>query len=247
MEDNTKEIGTSGNVGELPTVIEEIGVDSELVSTAVNQIAELYVKKISSSTDTMLEVGKYLIREFYGDEHWRAKQKKAVREKSLLQVITDLKSKDKGSPSKSWIYNSINLVVDTEAYRDFLSYGKLSLSCKVLLMPVSDEIIKRGLVEEVVNDKLSVSQLRERISEKTGGKKSSLNKLLKKEKYIADCDIKELLFEYKIQGLSEQELLEVNATIQKEIEEIEAMISNKTTILNKYQDIKNEIEKATVK
>lgn len=84
----------------LPELVDDSGVDHELVDNAVEQIKVLFSRNF---TTAMIEVGEYLIKEFFDDDHELAKQKKSVKEKSFLQVINKLRVNGEINPSKSWL------------------------------------------------------------------------------------------------------------------------------------------------
>ena len=69
------------------------------------------------------------------------------------------------APSKSWIYNAVNLAIDCEDYKSIKHYEKLLLSHKILLFPISDRRIKEYLIKEIALGSYTVSQLKDRIAE----------------------------------------------------------------------------------
>ena len=105
---------------------------------------------------------------FYGGDLERARSNDSPLKNSLYSLLDRLnKNKAPGLPSKSWVYNSIKLVVVEHDFRDFHTYGKLGLSQKVLLFPVRDIEIRKRLINESVENDYTVARLRERIAEET--------------------------------------------------------------------------------
>lgn len=181
--------------------------DSVLVEKHVNRLKNTY----KSHHNDMLKNGKLLITDFYGDDPEKAREGKIIRGKSLAQVIKKLKNWDGDAPKRTWIYNSINLAVDEHDFEGVPSYGQLCLSHKVCLISVKDMEIKKKLIKETVEYKLSVAKLRKRIKDETektteeDSKKASTSKDTKssaadssklelKEKLgkVGTCDLNEL-------------------------------------------------------
>lgn len=227
-----------------PESKDDFAVDHELVDQAVQRITEIVSTNL---TQAMIEVGKYLIKEFFNDDIQLAKQKKGSKEKSLHQVIEKLKSRGEKRQSKSWLYNAINLVVDSAALSDFHSYGNLPLSSKVLLLPVKDIEAKKELAEVAFSENLSACELKEKIHEGKKHQETSLLRFLKNENSIKDGNIEEIFTKFEILDLSGKKIKKVKLTIEHEIEELENMINNKTEILEKYKQIKSKVNDSSSK
>jgi len=166
-------------------------VNSQAVSEDV-KIEEAYIKLKGifgrHFQNAMLEVGQYLVHKMYGDFN-SAIKKEPRGEKSLAKLakLIQQDSQEKGNaPSRTWIYDAVNLAIDNYLYKkkELPSvYGRLGHSHKVNLTyckytPKKDDDetkrdknrkkylkIKKALVEEAVDEKHSVALLRERIRE----------------------------------------------------------------------------------
>jgi len=136
--------------------------DMRLVEKAGMKLTQIISKHYENA---MIEAGNYLVQMFFDNDIERARKKKPAKEKSLYQLILYLQRQKNNAPSKSWIYNAVNLAVDYSDYKHFHTYGKLLLSHKILLLPIDKKELKKNLIQEVANNQLTVSQLKNRIDE----------------------------------------------------------------------------------
>jgi len=136
--------------------------DMQLVEEAGLKLTEIISQHYENA---MIEAGDYIIREFFDNDIERARKKQATKEKSLYQLIIYLQNQRNNAPSKSWLYNAVNLAVDRSDYKEFHMYTKLMLSHKIELLPISHHGLKKQLIKEIVEKKLTVAQLKERIGE----------------------------------------------------------------------------------
>lgn len=214
-------------------------VDHELVDNAVEQIKVLFFRNF---TTAMIEIGEYLIKEFFDGDHELAKQKKSAKGKSFLQVINNLRVNGENNPSKSWLYNAINLVVDSTLLMDFHSYGNLPLSSKVMLLRVKDESLKRELVVKAVDESLSVSQLGEIINQSKNAQDISILRFLKNEKSVSEGNEEDI-----ISKLPKKKLSKAKEIIEGKIKELEGIIEAKSLILDRYKEMSGKIKVSSSK
>jgi DNA polymerase III delta prime subunit/DNA repair photolyase len=143
----------------LPVPI-ETEADEGLVERAYNELAGIFTEHIQRS---MIEAGQYIIREFYGDDYEHARQKKTVRGQSLRRLIERLKEGSGNAPSKTWVYDAVNLAVDERQYSAISAYGNLGHSKKVCLTHVKKPETKELLIQEA--GEYTVAELKKRIVE----------------------------------------------------------------------------------
>lgn len=142
-------------------------VDEKLVQKAYEKISDIFGKHFYYA---MEEVGRYLIKTFYGNDPEAARQGKAVKGKSFRQLVLKIQKNNDGSPSKTYLYNAIDLAVDIYDFankKDF-PYRDLGHSHKVRLTYVRDKEVKKALIQEAHDKKYTVKQLNERIAEING-------------------------------------------------------------------------------
>ncbi|KPA12232.1 selenocysteine protein [Candidatus Magnetomorum sp. HK-1] len=136
--------------------------DMRLVEQAGMKLTEIISRHYENA---MIEAGTYLVNIFFDNDIERARQKKPVKDKSLYQLILYLQKQKNNAPSKSWLYNAVNLAVDSYDFKRFQTYGKLMLSHKILLLPIDSSSIKKNLIQEIVEKNFTVSQLKDRITQ----------------------------------------------------------------------------------
>ena len=145
-------------------VVEE---EDPKVEEAYQHLKRIYIKHIQNA---MLECGQYLVNTFYSN-YEEAQKKEFTRNKSLAKLIKRIQkdAKEKGSaPSRTWIYDAVNLAIDHHLFEQKLlpsAYGQLGHSHKVNLTYAPNDEIKKNLAEETIENKYTVAQLRQRIKE----------------------------------------------------------------------------------
>lgn len=178
--------------------------DNDLVDQAYQKLTEITTRRIS---DTMYEVGEYLIKTFYDDNFEYAQSKTPVKEKSINKLFSKIR-KNSDAYSRSWFYNSIQLVADQRYFdkQGLTKYNDLGHSQKIYLTYLKDLDIKQALVEEAVDNKYSVSKLKERIAEEQGKVTMTLARVPDKEK------LQEWSVEYlkKIQHKGKEDINKLN-------------------------------------
>ena len=171
ISESPEPVVAEGGRAEADQVEAESDADMELVAHAYTILSNIYS---GYHEKAMLAAGQYIVDTFYGGDIERARNNDSPLKESLYSLL-DRFNKDKapGLPSKSWVYNSVKLIVTEHDFRDFHAYGKLGLSQKVLLFPVSNIELKKRLISESVENNYTVARLKERISEETGNNNPS--------------------------------------------------------------------------
>ncbi len=123
------------------------------------------------------------------------------------------------------------------------SYGHLSNSCKVLLLPIKDEKQKRKLIEQAAEENLSVSKLKELIKEANPQKHKDFVTFLKKVKSVQDTKIDEIFKEYNAINLTKEEYEELRKTIKIQTDKYDKLKLTIATTLSKYSEIEKEINR----
>jgi len=152
------------------SLVDKEAVDHELVERAYKDIEKIFSRHVEEAT---MEVGNYLVENFYGGNIELARDKnKCLKKESLNRLIKRLNNRSSNSPSRSWIYQAIGLVVQAEDIKNlgedvFQMYGKLLVSHKACLLSIKKRDIekKKTLILEAVNKKLTVKEINERKNE----------------------------------------------------------------------------------
>lgn len=236
-----------------PTVVEP--VDDKLVEQAYQKLFEIF-SKVEGVLGTAIEdCGKYLLKTFYDDEIELARKKKSPKDESLNQLIKRFPSGSSTSPSKSWIYNSIGLIIqekDIEKFGSeiFHTYGKLLLSHKTHLLSVKDMTDKVDLITKIVDNNLPVSaldQLKKELITRTPKSKSLLSLLNSPDKLFDDQN--KSFISQTLEGLSvkkrdkiKSKALEKAQDLEKEIESLTQKIKLQKGFIKKYQELSNTVD-----
>jgi DNA repair photolyase len=169
----------------------EIVEEDPKVEEAYKYVKSIFVKYISKA---MLEVGQYLIGQFYDGKSKNVEKNPIKQNKSLNQLFDKLQTETSGNvPKKSWLYNSINLAIAEDKYNGVSIYGKLGQSHKLVLIGQKkipqDKKIK--LMEKTVDKKWTVLQLQEEINKKKNADGIKLDEPISKED-LKGLDVKRL-------------------------------------------------------
>ena len=148
---------------------ETVGISEEQADEAlVKEATEKVIEFVTVNHKNSLAVGRYLIEKFYDNNFEYAKKGKKVKGKSLNKMLDDLQAKP-DTPSKSWFYNTINLAVDDEEFKNDADYKKLNLSHKIYLTYLNKSEKQRkaklGLIKEIAKDGMVIKDLSARIAE----------------------------------------------------------------------------------
>jgi hypothetical protein len=239
--------------------------DMRLVEEAGLKLTEIISHHYENA---MIEAGNYIVETFFANDIERARNKQATKEKSLYQLILYLQNQKNNAPSKSWLYNAVNLAVDHSDYKNYHLYTKLMLSHKIELLPIHNYELKKHLIKETVENNLTVSKLKDRINlvknlpleqllpekkiknDKKSNKKH-VPRLLKKNEKMGEVQLKrilsilndpEKLFDEGAAKLFSQEALS-NITFGKRRQIIRKLEKKHSEILTKIQELKAKILK----
>ena len=206
----------------LPAMTEE-KADNDLVDKAFIFLKGIFVKHFEGA---MLEAGRFLIQEFYGDSYDNARVGHRVRKESLNKLNERLQ-KEGHAPKKTWIYDAVKLAVDDHDLKDFSVYGKLGHSHKVLLTHVPEIRTKKKLASEVDKHGYTVARLRERIKEEKNENKPKFDHILTR-KELENLETKELkrLKDVASNGVSRHQ--EQLLLYQESLKQIENVIAEKS-------------------
>lgn len=213
---------------------------SNLVERAFFNLSEIFSRHFEKA---MTEAGQYILEEFFGGDIERARAKKPTVEGSLHQLIQRFKQEDSRGPSKSWIYNAVDMVVQNHDLEGFHTYGKLELSKKVRLLSVRDADQKKQLIEEAPD--LTVRKLAERVKEVKAPKtrKSSTLPITKPEE-LFHPDNRESIQLESLLALPPDKLDKFLDKSRNKLEQINENIDRLNQLSTKYSSLISNLEKA---
>lgn len=225
--------------------MEESHPDEELVTRARSKLSEIFSLHFEKA---MMEAGQYLIDEFYGGDIEKARKKEPVKGKSFFQLISQLHPKENGGPSKTWVYDAINIVVAEQDLSDFPTYGNIGLSQKKLLLPVDDRQLKEKLIEEISQKGLTVAELREEIAKtkKVGvhstESKPSLTRAISNPQVLFSEEYSTVIGDDSLMRYNPVQLRKLQERALEKTQEIEASIRDLIDQKNRYISFIQRIE-----
>jgi hypothetical protein len=244
-------------------------VDTALVNEACDKITNIFSKHVE---EAVKETGEYLINEFFDGDYEKASKKDKIKNSSkgntlnqVFDYFTRKRSDDDDeaskSPSKSWLYQAIDIVVQENDlrnregldYKTFQTSGKLLLSHKVALLTVKNIDEKEELIKKVVDENLTVRALKNEIANHEGGSDripGLLSIINKPENFFKD-DCQEKLTLESLKKLGNKKLEKIPKRIKDKKKEIEAElnklkedINSNNSYLEKLSALEPTIKKA---
>ncbi|MCB2215116.1 MAG: DUF3102 domain-containing protein [Desulfobulbaceae bacterium] len=159
--------------------------EQKVVDEAFSHIQKIYIQHFQNS---IIEIGNYLVDTFFAGDLTRAKKKKPLPkyERSFYALCKKLKEHDARLPSKSWLYNAVNvLVLDDElGDKGFQTCGNLTISHKVILLTAPDSE-KMRLAEKADKEKYSVRELKKEIDKTRNRNKPKRDE---KDRYLSHLE-----------------------------------------------------------
>lgn len=237
-------------------------VDTALVAEACNKITKIFSTRLE---DAVKETGEYLIETFFDNDFEKAKKKDNIENSSkgatLNQVLDhfrkeSLNKNDSEGPSKSWLYQAIDFVVQEKELEEnldkktFQTYGKLLLSHKIQLLRVPDKYSgsKKGLILETNKNNLSVRELKEKINKEIGSRKRNpgiLTIINNPELWMEEGGMLSLenLKEKQLSKLEKlpEKIKKKQKELNEKLSEYENMIKNNKQYLEKVQEFEKNI------
>jgi hypothetical protein len=171
----------------VPALVEKNEADKtgkSLVEEACTEITRIYSNKVE---ECLVQVGEYLIEKFFGGDYEKARGKDKIKDcaegASLSQVFQHFKKTGTESPSKSWLYQSIDYVIQERDIKEKIDdedskkvssgkndwkikYRHWLLSYKVELLTVKDIDKKIEIIKEIELSDVTVSKIHELIKGK---------------------------------------------------------------------------------
>ena len=208
--------------------------DTALVERAYQTLADMFSRHHQK---LLLEAGQYIVKEFYGGNIELVKANKPTKGQSLNQLIKRFQSRDAGSPSRSWIYNAVNMIVDEADFKSVQTYGQLQLSQKIVLLPVNNVEKKKKLIEETVRKKYTVRQLKDRIAEQKTKKKISLNRAISNPDLLFSDDFSSNIDKKSLTSLPPKTIPKLRTKAQEQKDKIVNDIATQQAYIKRYADL----------
>lgn len=229
--------------------MEEPYPDEDLVTRARSNLSEIFSRHFENA---MMEAGQYLINEFYGGDIEKARKKEPVKGKSFFQLISQLHPRENGGPSKTWVYDAINIVVAERDFVDFPTYGNIGLSQKKLLLPMNDRQLKEKLIDEISRKGLTVAELREEIAKTkkvdvhSTETKPNLTRAISNPQVLFSEEYSTVIGDDSLMRYSPVQLRKLKERAREKTQAIEASIRDLIDQKNRYMSFIERIENAKV-
>lgn len=205
------------------------------VEEAYQHLKGLFVKHFQTA---MLNAGKYIIKQLYDGDYKRAEEKEPTGTQSLSKLIKKLQGDQGNAPSRTWVYDAVNLAIDHHLYEQKRLpsvYGQLGHSHQVNLTYSPNLVIKQALTAETVENEYTVSRLRERIREEK--RKEDTDYVSLKEKIPSDrlktFNIKRLKEIKRQTKALEKKIQERLSLYQENLKKVEAILGQKQKATSK--------------
>jgi hypothetical protein len=143
-----------------------------LIDGTIEEIKSIFNNGV---TDTYIKIGTLIVERIYKDKiedidfskgpKKRDKQKHLLF-KTLAEEIYKRAEKGETLPQKTWLYNSVRLVKDSQLLQDCKGYNEISISHKIALLQLTKKSDKVDAVNEILQNNLSVRSVRELLDKK---------------------------------------------------------------------------------
>jgi len=215
----------------------EIAPDDALVNNAYSTLQGIFT---THYVNALLEAGRYIIDNFYDGKIELARQRKPQKAISLTQLINMLKGTDSNSPSRSWIFNAVSLVIDEYDYsKSVHTYGQLPTSHRVILLAVKDQEQKTLLIKDVVANNLTVIQLKGKISDLKQANKTqiTLMRAMANPNILFGEKCHTMLTQESLSQLTQVEADPIRKRAQAQVNALKVEMEKKGEYIKKYEEL----------
>lgn len=218
-----------------------------LISATINSIKVIFDK---GATSTYTEIGTLIIEKIYDnkidliDLSKTPEQGKVHKQQIFKQLTRDITKQSKTGavlPAKTFLYNSVKLVIDQKQLEECEEYKTLSISHKIELLPIGTKEEKIELVKEITQQNLSVRSTRELVYEKYQSTDQDIFYFIKNPDEISDLDT--FIGEQLDQLVSDKSSIKSAKTAcKKQLEHAEARIKSIEKEIARHQEHKTKLE-----
>ncbi len=166
--------------------------DQLLINDIIRNILDFYQK----AAETLhYQVGDLILSKIFENDFMTAgdinKSKTDNRKVHIFRCLERQIKEHSGEgrlPKKTWLYNSVNLVLDRKRLNGIPVYKELSVSHKIELLCVNNVERKKELISQTHSEGLSVRALRSVIDTSTAKKEPGLLTYINNPRQIYDLD-----------------------------------------------------------
>lgn len=230
---------------------ELVYVNDELVEHAYVKISDIFR---NSFKEAIVEVGSYLINEFFDGDYERAKtlkqqlpkkEKKALNNDQLMKadsffaLTKKFSYGDIGSPSKSWLYNAVKLAVQDHDLKDTPDYNQMNVSKRILLFPLKDSKEKTKYIPKIAPSKVTITEAKQILLPKKTSSRKGLIYFIKHPDLLFSKEFDKIALKEPLNQIDEkrkEQLIESANKKKKAIQEYIAKQQELITNLDKFAE-----------
>ncbi len=229
---------------------EAILTGDELVDAAAEKILDIFRDKLSSA---MFEVGTLIFEQFFDGDIEKARIKESTKGESFNKLIEHFETYYSGkSPSRTWLYNSLKLIVVEHDMKGVQTYVQLPQSYKVALLRLKDLKLKKMLSDEASSGRFHARDLSDRISEVVNSTRTiddagkNIHRLLNQPKELLKRTSDEILPDETLKNYTEKKLISLKDILEEKIKLSEDVINTHKKLLERYNGVKVKANSAVI-
>lgn len=227
--------------------VKEEKVDEDLVREAYGQISFIFLSCVGNALE---DIGEYIIKYFWDNDYERAKSSKPIKSKSFRHLIHYMREQDNNLPSEAWLYRSKQMAIEIHELEKllpkkiFYTYRtNLSLSHKVLLLPITDIEAKKKYIELIDTEELTVAQFREMLPNKGETERpalaapTSITKAISKPDMLFSDTCSGMLTPEYLSKLPAKQVATIRTKAEAQIKALEEEMKKSGDYIKRYKEL----------
>lgn len=246
---------SKGNLPAKAPKAELVHANDELVEQAYVKINDIFR---NSFKEAIVEVGAYLINDFFDGDYERArtlKQQLPEKEKKTLNYDQLMKAEsfftltkkfsygDMGSPSKSWLYNAVKLAVQDHDLKDRPEYQLLNVSKRILLFPLKDNKLKAKYIQKIAPQEVTITKAKEIIPPKNTSSRKGFSYFIKHPDLLFSKKFDEIITNDSFQNIDENKKKKLIESANNKKKEIQELIATQQALISNLDKFAEELSK----
>jgi len=230
-------------------------VNDKLVEQAYVKISDIFRDSLK---EAIVEVGAYLINEFFDGDYQRArtlkqqlpeKEKKTLNDDQLMKaesffaLTKKFSYRDIGSPSKSWLYNAVKLAVQDQDFKDAPDYNQLNISKRILLFPLKDNKTKTKYIPKIAPSDVTITKAKEILPLKKTSSRKGLTYFIKHPDLLFSKQFEKIVTKESLDKIDEIKREQLIKSTEKKKQEIQELIEKQQELLINLDKFAEELTK----
>lgn len=246
---------SKGNLPAKAPKAELVYVNDQLVDKAYVKISDIFR---NSFKDAIVEVGAYLINEFFDGDYKRAKtlkqqlpekEKKTLNEDQLMKadsffaLTKKFSYGDMGSPSKSWLYNAVKLAVQDHDLKDTPDYELLNVSKRILLFPLKDNKLKTKYIQKIAPHEVTITKAKEILPIKKTSSRKGFPYFIKHPDLLFSKEFEKIISKESFDKINENKKKQLIESVATKKQEIQKLITKQQELISNLDKLADELNK----